>query len=321
MRTVLVKPPMLRGLDGGKTQDGSPMGYLIQKSEVIESKSIGGVLVISICAGFTAADIYSTGPSVTATYDALTHDSSEAMGICNRFIKHIWKTRDYISSECVPIQEAIGVMSNWHYPHELLVVADVTDNPGSGHYGDATALLERMIEAKLANTVFYAIFDPQAVQMGIQIGVGNVGTITLGGRIDPNAGGGPLTLRGKVVTLSSGEFQSFGPILNGVWQTLGPSMLFRVDGIDIAVISNNAQFLDISQLISLGCDVAKKSIAVVKSKHHFRATFDPLCKQILLVDGLGLGSVILKGGAYHKVRRPVWPLDDISIDVDGIQDI
>ncbi|TIW67069.1 MAG: microcystin degradation protein MlrC, partial [Mesorhizobium sp.] len=54
-----------------------------------------------------------------------------------------------------------------------LVLADNSDNPGGGAYGDATDLLRAMIAADLQNAAFHAIFDPAAVQAGIAIGVGN----------------------------------------------------------------------------------------------------------------------------------------------------
>ncbi len=133
-----------------------------------------------------------------------------------------------------------------------LIMSDVSDNPGSGHYGDATNLLRAMIAADLRNTVFYAIYDPQAVLDAVKIGVGNDGTITLGGKHDIAAGGAPLTLTGHVVAITDGRFQAFGPMGGGVWRDNGISMLFRVGGIDIIAITNNSQATDTAQLTSLG---------------------------------------------------------------------
>lgn len=59
--TVIAKRPMLRGLDGGRTQSG-PMLELIERGELLEQS--GEVLVVSVCAGFTAADIYDIGEVV-----------------------------------------------------------------------------------------------------------------------------------------------------------------------------------------------------------------------------------------------------------------
>lgn len=65
----------------------------------------------------------------------------------------------------------------------------------------------------------------------------------------------------------------------------------------------------------LRCDVSQCRTISVKSKHHFRAHFQSISRQIVTVDGGGLGSVILKGGGaelYQHVRRPIWPLDEIN---------
>ena len=37
---------------------------------------------------------------------------------------------------------------------------------GSGHYGDATDLLNAMLRSDVQNAVFYAIYDPAAVRKG-----------------------------------------------------------------------------------------------------------------------------------------------------------
>jgi microcystin degradation protein MlrC len=319
--TAIAKRPQLRGLDGGKTFAGSPMQLLIDRGEKLEAS--GDVLVVSICAGFTGADIYEIGPSVTVTVDANKFGGTDAArskadNTANEFMDYIWETRAYQSEINKSIPEAINIAR----AHQLdaavdkkpgpLVIADVSDNPGSGHYGDATDMLRAMIEADLEDALLYAIFDPEAVKQGVQIGIGNEGVLYLGGKTDPVCGGGPLVLEGTVVTLSSGHFPAFGPMGGGVWQNLGISMLFRVGrNIDIAVISNNAQLLDISQVISLGIQPQHKKTIVVKSKHHFRASLSDMASSIICVDGGGLGTVILTGGNYVNVRRPIWPLDDV----------
>ena len=79
-----------------------------------------------------------------------------------------------------------------------MVVADVTDNPGSGHYGDTPDLLRAVLNCpslqRTGPMVFYAIYDPVAVKDAIRLGVGNVGDITVGGKFDPTIGGAPLVV-------------------------------------------------------------------------------------------------------------------------------
>ncbi|MCW3474058.1 M81 family metallopeptidase [Limobrevibacterium gyesilva] len=306
-RTVIARRPMLRGLDGGRTQTG-PMRELIDRGEQLERD--GRALVVSICSGFTAADIHDIGPSVTVTTDG---DDAAGRAIAEEFMDYAWKTRDFASVTHWSIDDAVRHAKEGEGKHDRpLIMADVTDNPGSGHYGDATNLLRAMIAADLQNTAFYAIYDPQAAREGARIGVGNSGAITLGGKHDPQAGGEPLTLTGHVVALTDGHFQTFGPMGGGVWRDYGLSMLLRVGGIDIVVISNNGQAVDTAQLTSLGVDPTRKNTVAVKSNHHFRAAFQPIGREVITVDGGGLGSVIWRKAGFTKVRRPIWPLDPLD---------
>ncbi len=305
--TVIAKRPMLRGLNGGRTQVG-PMRELIERGAALEHA--GRALAVSICSGFTAADIHDIGPSVTVTTDGA---DPAGQAIAEEFMDYAWNTREFLSVTNLSMEAAIRLCKDGEGRHDRpLVMADVTDNPGSGHYGDSTDLLRAMITADLQNTAFYAIFDPQAVQDAIALGVGNTGSLTIGGKHDPRAGGGPLAVTASVVTLTDGKFQTFGPMGGGVWRDYGPSALIRVGGIEIALISNNGQAVDTAQLTSLGCDPTRKTTVAVKSNHHFRAAFEPLAREVITVDGNGLGSMILKTMPYRNTRRPIWPLDQIN---------
>lgn len=57
-----VRRQLLRGLDGGKTteKDG-PMNRILAMGQQLEDEKDRKVLVVSVCAGFTASDIYDAG--------------------------------------------------------------------------------------------------------------------------------------------------------------------------------------------------------------------------------------------------------------------
>ncbi len=308
-RTVIAKRAMMRGLDGGKTQ-GGPMRELVERGEAIEAA--GKALVVSVCAGFTAADIHDIGPSVTVTVDAGQEAAGQA--IAEAFMDHAWETRAYTSANHLSIADAVAhAKAGEQGAIKPLVMADVTDNSGSGHYGDATNLLAAMVAADLQRCIFHAIYDPAAVQAAIALGVGRTGPIELGGRHDSSAGGGPITLTGEIVTLTNGRFQAFGPMGGGTWKDVGPSALFRVGGIDIVLVTNNGQATDLAQVTSLGCDPLRAATIAVKSNHHFRAAYEPIAREVITVLGGGLGSKIASGGTFHNVRRPIWPLDPLEV--------
>eukprot|EP01031_Cornospumella_fuschlensis_P036504 gene36504-44285_t len=295
-RSVIAKRPMLRGLDGGKTHPESNMSEIIRRATQYEDQQ--ACLVVSICAGFMAADIYDIGPSVTVTVDVQQEDALQrGSAIAEALMDYAWESREYTSEHHYTIADAVAKASEYaaRGDADRLVMADVADNPGSGHYGDTTDLLRALVEANLTHTVFYAIYDAQAALQAEKIGVGRKGSITLGGRGDASLGGGPLELHVEVVTLTNGIFHTYGPMgFGGMLNNFGLSAVLRVgESFDIVVISHNGQLLDNAQITSMGIDLEHKKVICVKSKHHFRACLSPLAKEIITVDGGGLGSALL----------------------------
>ncbi len=311
--TVIAHRPMLHGLDWGRTQRG-PMAELLARADTIEGG--GEALVVSVCAGFPLADTYDAGPSVTVTVDG---DATKSRGqaIAEAFMDHAWATRDFTSVEMLSVAEAVALAKEGKPGDKPLVVADYTDNPGGGGYGDATAFLRGLVDGGVDNVAFHAICDPEAVREGMRAGVGARTTLTLGGKTDPALGGGPLTLEGEIVCLTNGKFIAYGPMGGGVERNYGPSMVFRAGGIDIVAITNNGQATDLGQFTSLGIDPARYPTVAVKSMQHFRAAFEPIARDIVLVDTGALCSGNYAPELYVKVRRPIWPLDPIA-DPRGI---
>jgi microcystin degradation protein MlrC len=304
-KTVIARRPMIYGLDHGRTQRG-PMAELITRGEAIENR--GEALVVSICAGFSRANIHDVGPSVTATVDG---DAAPGQAIAEEFMDHAWETRNFTTVKLLSVADAVALARRGQPGDKPLVVADYTDNPGGGGYGDATAFLKGLIEGGVESVAFHAICDPEAVQQGMRAGVGAKTTLTLGGKTDPSIGGGPLVLHGEVVCLTNGRFIAYGPMGGGVERDYGPSMVFRVGGIDIIVITNNGQAVDLGQFTSLGIDPTRYRTVAVKSMQHFRAAFEPIARQVVLVDTGALCSEIYTPELFTRVRRPVWPLDPL----------
>jgi microcystin degradation protein MlrC len=304
-RTVIARRPMLYGLDRGRHQAG-PMAELIARGEALEAA--GEALAVSICAGFSRANIRDVGPSVTVTVDG---NSPRGQAIAETFMDHAWATREYQSYTLLPVAEAVARARAGKPGDQPLVVADYTDNPGGGGYGDATAFLRALVEAGVEGVAFHAICDPDSVEAGMRAGIGTQTILTLGGKTDPAMGGGPLTLVGEVTHLSNGRFIAYGPMGGGVERDYGPSMVFRVGGIDIILITNNGQAVDLGQFTSLGIDPTRYTTVAVKSMQHFRAAFEPIAREVILVDTGALCSETYTPELFDKVRRPVWPLDPI----------
>ncbi len=304
-KTVIARRPMIYGFNHGRTQSG-PMVEALARAEKFETS--GQALVVSICAGFSRADIRDVGPSVTVTGDG---DDPRLQAIAEELMDYGWETREENSAKLLPVAEVVALAERGKPGDKPLVIADYTDNPGGGGYGDATALLEAVVAAELKGVAFHALCDPEAVRQAMRSGIGKQ-TLTIGGKIDPSLGGGPLTLAGEIVCLTNGQMIAWGPMGGGVKRDYGPSAVFRVGGIDIVLITNNGQATDLGQFMSLGIDPQRYRTVAVKSMHHFRAAFEPIARQVVLVDTGALCAEIYTPELFTKVRRPIHPLDRLG---------
>ncbi len=301
---AVARRPVLYALDGGRTTS-APMIELLRRADSLEQS--GEALVVSVQAGFSSADVHDIGPSIAVTTDG---NPAAAQKLAEDLADYVWEQRHRSTIHFAPLPEAIAKAKAPGSSDKPLVIADYSDNPGAGAYGDATTLLKALIDAGVDNAAFHAICDPEAVREAQRAGVGNSVTLDLGGKVDPSVGGGPLRLTAHVAAVTDGEMIQYGPMGGGVSRSYGLSARLRVGGLDIVVISNNGQAIDLAQFTSLGIDPTRRSTLVVKSMQHFRAAFEPIAREVIEVDTGALCTKNFKERPYKKVRRPIWPLDD-----------
>ncbi len=268
-----------------------------------------GIVDVSVNGGFPWADIEWAGPSVTVTYDeGMDGAADRAREIAESMMDTVWDERATVTIEHLQVDEAMTRVKAAGQGDKPIILADFSDNPGGGSYGDNPTLLAGMIEADLQDSVFGTISDPEAVVTCQRAGVRGTVTIPLGGKIDPDFVP-PLTVTGEVVAISDGGFTYEGPMSTGLRSSMGPTVILRIGGIDVIISTARLQVLDLAIFRSQGIDPEGKSIVAVKSAHHFRGAFQPIAREIFLVDALGLATPSLKSLNYENVRRPVWPLD------------
>src|SRR5690606_8200476 len=216
-----------------------PMVRLLEAAAAHEREA--GILAVSVQAGFPWADIAEAGPSVAVTHDdAGTRAEAVAEALCAT----LWETRHETTDRPLSIAAAMAACREAGPGDRPLVLADASDNPGGGSYGDLPGLLGAMIEARLENAAFALIADPEAVRAGIAAGEGAEITLSLGGKIDPDFVPA-IAVTGRVERLTDGRFVCDGPMWKGVAIDMGPTMVLRVGGVQAVVCSNRLQVTDL----------------------------------------------------------------------------
>ena len=190
-------------------------------------------------------------------------------------------------------------------PPGLVVIADSADNPGGGAAGDSTFILRRLIERGVTHAALGPLWDPQAVRMAFEAGVGARLPLRIGGKVGPLSGD-PLDAHCQVLALQR-DMQMAA--LAGTTQPLGDCALMDVGGVQVVLISRRSQAMGTDLFTQLGCQLAAQRIVVVKSSQHFRAAYAPLAVQVLCCAAPGAVSNDLGSLPYRHIQRPKWPID------------
>lgn len=303
-RTFVARGAMLDGADHGRSTSPGPMTELLDIADGFGSEP--GVLAVGINGGFPWADIFDAGPSAVVVGDG---GNPRYRDIAGTLVEEIWQRRHRTILATLSAEQAMDAVAGAGLVDKPIVIADFTDNPGGGGYGDSTNLLSAMLQAGLQNAAFAGICDPASAQSCAQAGPGGVVDLELGGKIDARFGA-PLTTSAVVVSVTDGRFTIDGPMFAGVTVDLGVTAHIKVGGIDVVVTSQRLQAFDLQYFRQVGIDPVGKTVLAVKSAHHFRAAFEPIASRVIVVDtGMGLTSRNYREFSYKHVRRPVYPLD------------
>ena len=263
------------------------------------------VINVSYLHGFPWSDIPDAGISVLAITDG---DDDMADQIADDMARTIWMLRDKFQKKLFSPEEAVKLAMQ--FPSGPVIIADVADNPGGGGSGDSTFILKALKKAGATDVGFAVIPDPLAVQQAIEKGVGQNVSLNLGGKLaPPEISGGPIEISGTVKTIADGRFYNKGPMMTGLQNNIGRTVVVDSDGIDIIIPEWRMQPFDAEVFRRLGIEPSEKKILVLKSAVHFRASYGPMAKKIIDVDTPEYGTMNFESLEFTNIKRPVYPLN------------
>ncbi|WP_337875806.1 M81 family metallopeptidase [Elioraea sp.] len=255
-----------------------PMRDLYEAIPLVAEQA--GAADLSLCLGFPYCDFEGCGPAVTAY--AATETAAEAaaarlhdMVVARRaeMVQRLWTPE-------AAVQHAKARASLGGPP---IVLADTQDNPGGGGHGDTTGLLRALVEGGAAGAVVGVLNDAATAAAAHAAGEGAAIEVALGGRSD----GAPFHARFAVQRLGDGRFTCTGPMTRGNRADLGPCALLETGGVHVLVASRKMQAYDQAMFRHLGIDPVAVPIIALKSSVHFRADFQPIAREILIVAAPG----------------------------------
>jgi microcystin degradation protein MlrC len=296
---ALEKPPFLIPLTWQCTLTEPAAGLFRQ----LAASEGGDVASLSFTPGFPPADIHDCGPAVIA----YAEDAAAARRAARHLAAAVLEAEGDFAGKVYQPDEAVleakqllakGLAAGADRP---VVLADTQDNPGAGGNSDTVGLIEALIRNRAEGAVAGLLYDPAAAAAAHAAGEGAEIELAIGeGSRLP--GHRPLAGRFRVERLGDGQFTATGPFYAGNRMQLGPMALLAVDGVRIALSSRKQQAADQAMFRHLGVEPARQKILALKSSVHFRADFQPIARDILIVAAPGPNPVDHLGLPYRRLR-------------------
>jgi microcystin degradation protein MlrC len=288
--------------------DDEPMRSLLDLAREAESEP--GILAATVFGGFPLADFHDAGSSVCVVADG---DLALAEAWRDRLVARMWENRAEFVYQGEPLEDAVARAKTLTEGPILLL--DHADNVGSGGTQDVMTVIEEVLRQGLDDVAVAAVYDPGAIAAMQQAGIGATVTLRLGGKTDMpsiNRTGQPLEVTGTVKTLTNGAWVVRGPMYTGVKVSMGHAAVLDTGKVEIVITSRHHEPWDLGVFTSVGIEPRHKRYLLLKSRIHYRAGFGDLGTHTITCDGHGVTTSDNTLLDFRKVRRPIYPLDNIN---------
>ena len=240
---------------------------------------------LSFTPGFPMADFGECGMAVFG-YGDDARRTREAVDALHGLVADAEKD---FAMELHSADEAVAQARSRGEAGRPVVLADTQDNPGAGGNGDTTGLLKALIAQNAPDAVLGLLVDGAAAKRAHEVGQGGTAAFRIGG-LSRIPGDTPCEGEFAVERLGDGRFTCTGPMFKGFRMQLGPMALLRsksAPGVRVVLASRKCQAGDQEMFRHVGVEPRRSRILALKSSVHFRADFEPIAKEVLVVKAPG----------------------------------
>lgn len=275
--------------------------------DMVAAEGRDGILSLSLNHGFPWADVPLAGAKMLAIADG---DKAIAEAAAERFGKRFYGFRAQAMLPFTPFGEAIEEAKI--AGDKPLLLADTSDQVGSGAPGDTTHMLRALIDAGIRNAAVAPLYDPLAVGMCFDVGEGARLPMRIGGKIDPNSG--PcLDAEVEVLFLKRDAYQEH---IDDERIPVGDLAVIRVEGIEVVLTTKRSNLFSPSLFTLHGIGIDDKQVLVIKNLYKHKDIFIPLTRGQLFVASPGCSDPEWSRLPFKRLPRPIWPLDPDPLGLD-----
>jgi microcystin degradation protein MlrC len=294
------KLPMISPAENHRSSVGR-YGALFRLVDDLEART--GILSASLFTVQPWLDVPELGWTALVVADG---ERAVAERAADELASAAWDARHELLVDLVPVEEAVERARRAE--RGPIVFVDSADSTNSGATGDSSALIEALVGQDVGGPVLLFVVDPDAAHAAHAAGVGTTIEVDVGGALDPDRFR-TLTVEATVERLSDGRFRIESPMLRGQPTNTGPTAALRIGDVRLVVCAAPPPGHDPGIYRHLGLEPAEAKVVQVKSPSGFRAWYEPIAADIVLLDTPGAATANLASLRFERAPRPLFPVD------------
>ncbi len=232
-----------------------------------------------------------------------------AQKLADELASRLWSHRHQFVVQLPGVDEALD--QAMRIEGGPVTLGEGADGTMGGSPGDSTYILEAILARGLDVPTAAVVVDPDAVAQAVAAGVGQVVTLSLGGKLNP-AYARPVRVRGRVKLVSDGEFRYKGRCYTGRRVRMGRTVVLKLNQINLLVAERTMPTTDPELYRSHGIEPLEMKLVLVKSPLGFRIDYEAISKAVISVDTPGCCRADLSKLPFQRIPRPIFPLDPID---------
>lgn len=281
------------------TTRAGPMPKFV--ADMIAAEGNNNILSLSLNHGFPWADVPIAGAKMLAVSDG---DPKLASDMAEQFGRYFYNIRRTAALEFTAMEKAIAVAAQ--NKGKPVLLADVSDQTGGGAPGDTCHMVRAFRDAGIDSAAFGPIWDPAAIAICFQLGLGAKSWLRIGGKAEPQSGP-PLDIEAEVIFLKRNSSQENDGMED---VPIGDVAVVKSSGIEIVLTSIRTNVYSPSFFTQHGITLSDKQVIGVKNLYKHTDIFAPLVREQYYVATPGVCQPDFNLLEYKKLPRPTWPLDE-----------
>ena len=263
-----------------------------------------GVVDVTALFGFAWADVRTLGTGMVAITD---DDPSLAQRIVDDLSELTWSMRRELTGRgeaaLYSVEDGVKLaLRKAQRAQKPVVVLDHADRSN-----DTTFVLRELLRQKAEKAAVPMIYDPESAMKCVEAGAGANVELDVGATTGWRDGG-KLRVKGKVLWAGEGRYKGTGLMNVNQDIKLGPTGILQVNGVWLQLISRQRSLIDDDPIKQFGYRPQGFRVIVSKSKTHFRAVYERIGEEIIVVDAPGQCPADLGVFKYRNVPTGVYPV-------------